>query len=102
MTDCTFDIALVAQKKGTFLAGLSIGGKAGPVDLPIGYEGEFNGDVTSHSGNFKIVTAARRPCGARACSGRCASAAARSAARASGSRAAGSAAASTPCADAGR
>jgi hypothetical protein len=27
----------------------------GPVDLRIGYEGEFNGDITSHSGNFKIV-----------------------------------------------
>jgi len=50
-----FDIVSAAQKKGTFLAGLSVGGKVGPVDLRIGYEGEFNGDVTSHSGNFKIV-----------------------------------------------
>jgi outer membrane autotransporter protein len=50
-----FDIVSSAQKKGTFLAGLSVGGKLGPVDLRVGYEGEFNGDVTSHSGNFKIV-----------------------------------------------
>jgi trimeric autotransporter adhesin len=50
-----FDILSSAQKKGTFLAGLSVGGKMGPVDLRIGYEGEFNGSVTSHSGNFKIV-----------------------------------------------
>jgi outer membrane autotransporter protein len=54
-TDCTFDIVSATQKRGTFLAGLSVGGKMGPVDLRIGYEGEFNGDVTSHSGNFKIV-----------------------------------------------
>ena len=50
-----FDIVSASQKKGTFLAGLSVGGKVGPVDLRIGYEGEFNGDVTSHSGNFKFV-----------------------------------------------
>jgi len=54
-TDCTFDIVSAGQSRGTFLAGLSVGGKMGPVDLRIGYEGEFNGDVTSHSGNFKIV-----------------------------------------------
>ena len=50
-----FDIVSSTQKKGAFLAGVSVGGKVGPVDLRIGYEGEFNGDVTSHSGNFKIV-----------------------------------------------
>ena len=53
--DCDFTIVSAAQKKGTVLAGLSVGGKLGPVDLRIGYEGEFNGDVTSHSGNFKLV-----------------------------------------------
>ena len=50
-----FDIVSASQKKGTFLAGLSVGGKMGPVDIRVGYEGEFNGDVTSHSGNFKFV-----------------------------------------------
>src|SRR4029079_818161 len=52
---CAFDVVSAGQKKGTFLAGLSVGGKMGPVDVRIGYEGEFNGDVTSHSGNFKFV-----------------------------------------------
>jgi len=54
-TGSDFDIVSASQKRGTFLAGLSVGGKLGPVDLRIGYEGEFNGDVTSHSGNFKLV-----------------------------------------------
>ena len=54
-TACDFDIISASQKRGTFLAGLSVGGKMGPVDLRIGYEGEFNSDITSHSGNFKIV-----------------------------------------------
>jgi outer membrane autotransporter protein len=53
--DCDFDIVSAAQKRGNFLAGLSVGGKLGPVDVRIGYEGEFNGDVVSHSGNFKFV-----------------------------------------------
>ena len=50
-----FDIISASQKRGTFLAGVSVGGKLGPVDLRIGYEGEFNGDIVSHSGNFKFV-----------------------------------------------
>jgi outer membrane autotransporter protein len=54
-TGSDFDIVSASQKRGTFLAGLSVGGKLGPVDLRIGYEGEFNGDLTSHSGNFKLV-----------------------------------------------
>jgi uncharacterized protein with beta-barrel porin domain len=53
--DCDFDVVSAAQKKGSLLAGLSVGGKLGPVDVRIGYEGEFNGSVTSHSGNFKLV-----------------------------------------------
>lgn len=61
-TPCEFDIVSAAAKRGTFLAGLSIGGKMGMVDLRLGYEGEFNSDVKSHSGNFKIVV----PLGGRA------------------------------------
>lgn len=61
-TACDFSVVSSAQKRGTFLAGLSVGGKVGPVDLRIGYEGEFNSDVTSHAGNFKIVV----PLGGRA------------------------------------
>jgi outer membrane autotransporter protein len=52
---CAFDVISAAQKRGTFLAGVSVGGKLGPVDVRIGYEGEFNSDITSHSGNFKFV-----------------------------------------------
>jgi outer membrane autotransporter protein len=52
---CAFDVVSASQKKGAFLAGLSVGGKVGLVDVRIGYEGEFNGDITSHSGNFKFV-----------------------------------------------
>jgi outer membrane autotransporter protein len=59
---CQFDIISAAQSRGTFLAGISIGGKMGPVDLRIGYEGEYNSDVTSHAGNFKFVL----PLGGRA------------------------------------
>ena len=54
-SDCDFDVVSAAQRKGAFLAGVSVGGKLGPVDVRIGYEGEFNRDVTSHSGNFKLV-----------------------------------------------
>ena len=53
--DSGFTIESAAQKRGTFLAGLSVGGKLGRVDVQIGYEGEFDGRVTSHSGNFKLV-----------------------------------------------
>ena len=59
---CPFDVVSAGQKRGNFLAGLSVGGKLGPVDLRIGYEGEFNSDITSHSGNFKFVL----PLGSRA------------------------------------
>ena len=54
-TSSDFDIVSASQKRGGLLAGVSIGGKLGPVDLRIGYEGEFNGDVMSHSGQFKLV-----------------------------------------------
>ncbi|MEO6255928.1 MAG: autotransporter outer membrane beta-barrel domain-containing protein, partial [Sphingomicrobium sp.] len=53
--DCAFDIISEGGKRGALLAGLSLGGKAGPVDVRVSYQGLFNGDVTSHSGNFKIV-----------------------------------------------
>src|SRR5688500_334924 len=61
-TECEFDIVSAAEKRGSFLAGLSIGGKVGGIDLRLGYEGEFNSDVTSHAGNFRVIV----PLGARA------------------------------------
>lgn len=53
-TSSAFDIISAAQKRGTFVAGVSVGGKVGTVDVRIGYNGEYNGDVTSHGGNFKV------------------------------------------------
>jgi hypothetical protein len=50
-----FDVVSAAQRRGDFLAGISVGGKLGPVDVRVGYEGEFGGGITSHSGNFKFV-----------------------------------------------
>jgi hypothetical protein len=53
--DCAFDIVSEAEKRGAFLAGLSIGGKAGPVDVRVGYQGLFSGQATSHAGNFRLI-----------------------------------------------
>jgi hypothetical protein len=50
-----FSIVSASQKRGTLLAGLSVGGKVGPLDLRLAYEGEYNRDVTSHSGSLKLV-----------------------------------------------
>ena len=44
-----------SQVRGSFLAGIGVGGRVGPIDLHLAYQGEFNGDVTSHSGNFRIT-----------------------------------------------
>jgi len=57
-----FTIQSEAERRGGFLAGLSLGGMAGPVDVRVGYEGLFNGTSTSHAGNFRLVL----PLGARA------------------------------------
>ena len=59
LDDTINDFAIVSanQDRGALLAGVSIGGKAGPVDLRVGYQGEFNRDVTSHGGNFKLTLA---------------------------------------------
>ncbi len=53
--DCDFDIVSEEDKRGAFLAGLSLGGKAGPVDVRVSYQDLFSGQSTSHSGNFKLV-----------------------------------------------
>ncbi|HET6942406.1 MAG TPA: autotransporter outer membrane beta-barrel domain-containing protein [Sphingomicrobium sp.] len=52
---CAFNVVSASEKRGTFLGGVSIGGRLGRADLRIGYEGEFNGRVTSHSGSVRIV-----------------------------------------------
>jgi uncharacterized protein with beta-barrel porin domain len=50
-----FDAVSAAEKRGSLLAGLSLGGKVGPVDLRAGYQGVFDGNATSHSANVRIV-----------------------------------------------
>ncbi|HET6940926.1 MAG TPA: autotransporter outer membrane beta-barrel domain-containing protein, partial [Sphingomicrobium sp.] len=52
---CAFNVVSSSEKRGTFLGGVSIGGQLGRADLRIGYEGEFNSRVTSHSGFLRIV-----------------------------------------------
>ena len=54
-TSASFNLVSSAQERGSLLAGLNVGGRIGPVDVRIGYEGEFNGRATSHSANFKLV-----------------------------------------------
>lgn len=53
--DGLFEIVSAAEKRGSLLAGISLGGKAGPVDLRVGYRGVFNGDATSHNANLRII-----------------------------------------------
>jgi uncharacterized protein YhjY with autotransporter beta-barrel domain len=53
--DGAFATVSAAQKRGSFLAGVSLGGRVGPVDLRIAYEGEYNKGFTSHSGSLRIV-----------------------------------------------
>jgi hypothetical protein len=50
-----FEIVSSAEKRGSLLAGLSLGGKVGPVDVRVGYEGLFDGNATSHNGNIRFV-----------------------------------------------
>lgn len=50
-----FDVVSAAEKRGSLLAGLSLGGKAGPVDVRVGYQGLFDGNATSHSASFRII-----------------------------------------------
>lgn len=50
-----FSIVSAAEKRGALLAGVSLGGKAGPVDVRVGYQGLFDGNVNSHSASLRIV-----------------------------------------------
>jgi outer membrane autotransporter protein len=53
--DCSFDIVSQDEKRGALLAGLTVGGRAGPLDIRVGYQGVYNGDAKSHAGNFRII-----------------------------------------------
>jgi hypothetical protein len=50
-----FEIVSAAEKRSSLFGGLSLGGKVGSVDVRVGYQGLFDGNSTSHSGNFRII-----------------------------------------------
>ena len=56
-----FDIVSMSEKADAVLAGLSIGGKLGPVDVRVAYQGAFSGGTTEHSGFLKLVLPLKGP-----------------------------------------
>ncbi len=50
-----FEIVSAADKRGSLLAGLSLGGKAGPIDVRVGYQGLFDSNSKSHSASFRVI-----------------------------------------------
>ncbi|HKY88199.1 MAG TPA: autotransporter outer membrane beta-barrel domain-containing protein, partial [Pseudorhodoplanes sp.] len=50
-----FQIVSDAEKRGTFLADFSLGGRLGRAELKMGYAGEINGEATRHRGEFSVV-----------------------------------------------
>ena len=55
LADCFLDINSAYNKRDSILAGLSIGGNIGPVNVRAGYEGIFNGREKIHSGNLRLI-----------------------------------------------
>ena len=51
----SFGLVSAPAGKGELLAGLSVGGRLGRVDLRIGYGAGFNSEVMSHAGNVRLV-----------------------------------------------
>jgi uncharacterized protein with beta-barrel porin domain len=56
-----FDIVSMSEKHDALLAGLSIGGKLGPVDVRVAYQGAFSGGTTEHAGVLKLVLPFKGP-----------------------------------------
>ena len=50
-----FEIVSAAEKRSSLLAGVSLGGRAGPVDVRIGYQGLFNGDGATHNAGLRLT-----------------------------------------------
>ncbi len=50
-----FELVSAAEKRGSLLAGISLGGKAGPVDVRVGYQGLYGGSSKSHSASFRVI-----------------------------------------------
>jgi trimeric autotransporter adhesin len=56
-----FDIVSMSEKSDALLAGVSVGGKLGPVDVRVAYQGAFSGGATEHSGFLKLVLPLKAP-----------------------------------------
>ena len=56
-----FDIVSMSQKSDALLAGVSIGGKLGPLDVRVAYQGAFGGGTTEHAGLLKLVLPLNAP-----------------------------------------
>ncbi|WP_187107773.1 autotransporter outer membrane beta-barrel domain-containing protein [Sphingomonas xanthus] len=50
-----FSIVSALEKRGALLAGASLGGKVGLVDVRVGYQGLFDAVNNSHSANFRLT-----------------------------------------------
>ena len=53
--DARFEVVSASEKRGSLLAGISLGGKAGGVNVRVGYPGLFNGDGATHNASFRIT-----------------------------------------------
>lgn len=60
-TTSDFDIVSMRERSDALLAGVSLGGELGPVDVRLGYQGAFNGGATAHSGLLKLVLPFKMP-----------------------------------------
>jgi len=56
-----FDIVSMSEKHDALLAGVSVGGRLGPVDVRLAYQGAFGGGTTEHSGFLKLVLPFKAP-----------------------------------------
>ncbi|MCF2515925.1 autotransporter outer membrane beta-barrel domain-containing protein [Sphingomonas sp. G124] len=53
--DGSFEVVSASEKRGSLLAGISLGGRAGGVNVRVGYQGLFNGDGATHNATFRII-----------------------------------------------
>jgi hypothetical protein len=59
-----FDIVSMGEKSDALLAGVSVGGRLGPVAVRLAYQGAFSGGTTEHSGFVKLVLPLNAPAAA--------------------------------------
>ena len=51
----------MSEKHDALLAGVSMGGKLGPVGVRLAYQGAFSGGTTEHAGFLKLVLPLKAP-----------------------------------------